>query len=299
MCTKPHLIRDKVHGVYIEVPCRMCMDCRLKYTKEWAMRICNEAQSYDDNCFLTLTFNDENLPNDNSIHKRDLQLFVKRLRKYLGNKRIRYFGCGEYGGKFGRPHYHIIIFNWYPDDAYYDNTCFKWRSPALENLWSFGFSTIGDVTFNSARYVASYVVKQKKGKQKDYYLEKGIEPEFVIMSNGIGKAYCLKNAEQFKKLGYIPFNGMKSALPRYYEDKLFINENERKQRNEYKLSALEKARKIFEESLNFDDYRTFSASREKQIGHGVERKVWVGYKYFKSQQNREQGLINKVERKRK
>ena len=132
MCTKPHLIFDKVHSVYMEVPCRMCMECRLNYTREWAMRICNEANSYDNNCFLTLTFNDEHLPNDNSIHKRDLQLFVKRLRKALVGKKIRYFGCGEYGGKFGRPHYHIIIFNWYPEDAFYDNTCSKMRSPTLE-----------------------------------------------------------------------------------------------------------------------------------------------------------------------
>lgn len=281
----------------MEVPCRVCMECRLNYTKEWAVRVCNEASCYDDNSFITLTYDEEHLPKDNSLHKEDFQKFMKRLRKYLGDKPIRYFACGEYGS-LGRPHYHANIFNWYPKDSYlfkYEKGKPLFRSPTLEKLWPFGYSMIGEVNFNTARYVASYIVKQHRGKEKSYYERNNIQPEFVLMSQGIGKQFLKENAEQLRGLGYIPSQGFKVKFPRYYENKLFT-EDERKKRNVEKLSYLEKARKIFEESLNFDDYRTFNSTHKERTGRDIKRRDWIEYKRLEAQKEREKRLKEKVER---
>lgn len=297
MCTHPHLIWNKSISSWQEVPCRVCIECRLNYTKEWAVRIVNEASLYNNNCFLTLTYNDVNLPTDNNVHKRDLQLFVKRLRKHLPTTKIRYFGCGEYGGKFGRPHYHIIIFNWYPSDSYFDKSCDKMRSPTLEKLWPFGFTSVGDVNFNSARYVASYIVKQHRGKQKSYYKDNGINPEFVIMSNGLGKVFCLKNELQIKGLGFVPFNGQKVKTPRYYENLIYTTDIDKERRKNEKLSYLEKFKKIFEANLKFSDYLRTSCSYREKTGYTLKERDWIEYQRLSSRADREQRLKNKIERK--
>lgn len=300
MCTNPHLIHDKKNHCYMEVPCRVCMECRLNYTKEWAVRVCNEACCHKDNCFITLTFDDEHLKNK-SLDKSELQRFFKRLRKLLGNDKIRYFACGEYGGQLGRKHYHANIFGWFPGDAYPFkrlNGYYYYRSPMLEKLWNNGYSLIGEVNFDTARYVASYIVKQHRGKDKKYYKEQGIEPEFVIMSQGIGKDFVAKHKEQLKGLGYIPFNGFKCPLPRYYENKIF-NEEEKEKRKNDKFEYLEKARRIFEENLDFLDYKRFADSYEKLSGYRPEKDGWVFCKRREKEKTREKRLKEMVERTRK
>lgn len=295
MCTHPHVIWNPKDCVYQAVPCRVCMECRLDYTKTWAVRVMNEASCYNNNCFITLTYNDENRPGD--LIKADLQKFFKRLRKHLSLP-IRYFACGERGGQFGREHFHAIIFNWYPGDTYYDKYCQEYRSPTLEKLWPFGFSTVGDVSFNSARYVASYIVKQHRGKDKGYYEENGLHPEFVIMSNGIGKKFCENHKKQLRALGYLPSNGYKVPLPRYYEQKLF-NEEERKERKNEKFNYLEKARKIFKESLKFDEYLQFANTFKERTGHVFKYGNWLGHKILEKRKAKEERLIQKVNAKRK
>ena len=108
-CNFPVGMQDK-DGIALYRPCGTCIGCRLDYSKDWAVRICHEAQLNDDNEFVTLTFNDENLPENQSVNKKDLELFIKRLRSRLYPKTIRYYACGEYGENFARPHYHVIIF---------------------------------------------------------------------------------------------------------------------------------------------------------------------------------------------
>ena len=104
------LIREK-----LEVPCGQCIGCRLERSRQWAVRCIHEAQLHKDNCFITLTYNDEHLPSPPSLSVRDFQLFMKRLRKRFG-KGIRFFHCGEYGEKYGRPHYHACLFGFdFPD----------------------------------------------------------------------------------------------------------------------------------------------------------------------------------------
>lgn len=170
MCLKPIYLEKRG----ISVPCRKCVECRSQYSAEWANRVMLEAQKHDKNCFLTLTYADEHLPLNGTLVKSDLQKFLKRYRKSLKTDKIRFFACGEYGSpRFTmRPHYHVIIFGHDFPDKYF----FKfdregnpiYRSPSLEKLWKFGFSSIGALTLKSAKYCALYM-------QADLKLQLGLQ----------------------------------------------------------------------------------------------------------------------------
>ena len=133
----------------------------------------HEASLHDDNSFITLTYSPENLPEDNSVHVEHLQKFFKRLRKLIAPTKIRYFACGEYGENKNRPHYHAIIFGYsFPDKRLHtkQNGNLLYRSRLLEKAWPYGYSMIGNVSFESCAYVARYVMKKRKGK--DDYVDK-------------------------------------------------------------------------------------------------------------------------------
>jgi hypothetical protein len=235
----------------IQLPCGRCAGCRLDYSRSWALRCYHESQMHDYNSFITLTYSPENLPDDHSIHKEELQKFFKRLRKATG-KRFKYFACGEYGESNNRPHYHAIIFGYdFPDKRLHTKTRngdLLFRSELLERTWTKGFSLIGEVTFQSAAYVARYVMKKRKGKpdQKDkhgktneeYYMllnkETGevhtLQPEFCIMSRGSGKpedsdiwrygiakAWFKKYRGDVEKDFVTLATGGKYKLPKYYD----------------------------------------------------------------------------------
>lgn len=178
------------------VPCGNCSGCRLERSRQWAVRCYHESQMHEHNSFVTLTYSPENLPENGSISVRTLQLFVKRLRKKYPHK-IRFFACGEYGDLLERPHYHLCLFGHdFMDRKYYKTTETGdrlYRSAELESLWSFGFSTTGDVTFKSAAYVARYVMKKINGTAAAlHYGEK--TPEFLTMSRrpGVGTGWLKK-----------------------------------------------------------------------------------------------------------
>jgi hypothetical protein len=184
----------------LTIPCGQCRGCRLERSRQWAVRCVHEASLHEDNCFITLTYNNENLPEDGSLNKKHFQDFMKRLRKKYKNKKIRYYHCGEYGDKNFRPHYHAIIFGLDFDDQ----KLFKiingeklYTSEKLEKLWPFGFSTIGSVTFESAAYVARYVMKKVNGKNAKNHYERvnndtgeiyNLVPEYNTMSRRPGIA---------------------------------------------------------------------------------------------------------------
>lgn len=119
---KRPIVFNKAYGytdMEVKVPCGKCKGCRLEYSRQWAIRCVHEAQMHDDNAFITLTYSQENIPKDRSIHKEELQKFFKRLRKNT-NVKLRYFACGEYGKQKNRPHYHAIIFGYsFPDKTLY------------------------------------------------------------------------------------------------------------------------------------------------------------------------------------
>lgn len=152
----------------------------------------HEAQMHKDNCFLTLTYRDDQLSYGNTqatLFKPDLQRFWKRLRKELGKREIRYFACGEYGEQYSRPHYHSCLFGFdFPDKTLLrsegDNNLYS--SHMLDRIWSHGHCSIGALTAHSAAYVARYILDKKLG-EKNFYEEKGIEPEFILMSRGSNK----------------------------------------------------------------------------------------------------------------
>ncbi len=204
MCLNP----KRVKGQFVS--CGKCFECKKQKSNEWAFRVFLESKNYDSNCFITLTYNDENLPPDSLLKKRDLQLFIKRLRKYLGNNKIRYFSCGEYGKKRLRPHYHIIIFGYQPTDLYYfckDNKgTLLYRSPTIEKLWPFGFSSIGQVNFDTCLYTAKYMQKQKDTKKGS---------PFLLMSRRPGIAFDnIKTDMLLTDKIYV--NGKYIRLPRYF-----------------------------------------------------------------------------------
>ena len=197
----------------------------------WAIRITHESQLYDVNWFVTLTYRDESLPQWRSLEYRDFQLFMKRLRKHLHPRKVRFFHSGEYGESTGRPHYHVILFGVDFDDKYHWSRRGNYevfRSPFLERIWPHGQSEIGSVTFDSAAYVAKYCIKKLTGPEADArYVrldcETGelvpIEPEYATMSRrpGIGAGWYEKFGEEAHRLDSIVFEGREMRPPKYYD----------------------------------------------------------------------------------
>lgn len=229
--------RDACVPGRLELPCSQCVGCRLERSRQWAMRCLHESSLYEDNCFVTLTFDDDHLPPDGSIQVRDIQLFNKRLRKRFSNSKIRFFACGEYGDKLGRPHYHICYFNFNFPDRYYWKTQNGFaldRSPILEELWTFGHCLVGDVTFDSAAYVARYIMKKVTGDRAvlqystiDFSTGEILStrvPEFVRMSRGgrgglggIGRSWFNRFKSDIYPDDFAVINGKKVRPPKFYD----------------------------------------------------------------------------------
>jgi hypothetical protein len=219
----------------IKLPCGQCVGCRLERSRQWAIRCMHEADMHEDNCFITLTFNNESLyqrKNPHSVDVRDFQLFMKRLRKRFGDG-IRFYHCGEYGEKYLRPHYHACLFNFDFDDKKLwkitETGCRLYTSVALEELWPYGFSTIGDVTFESAAYVARYIMKKVNGDAAvEHYrvvdqdtgeVLVARKPEYTTMSRrpGIGKDWFDKYIDDVYPGDYVIVRGIKCKPPKYYD----------------------------------------------------------------------------------
>lgn len=213
----------------IVVACGKCMECRLARARDWSLRCVHEASLYDDNCFITLTYDDEHLREDHGLYYPDFQGFMHRLRKRMPGAG-RFLMCGEYGDQFGRPHFHAILFNCgfsdreliraKPDPLY--------RSGLLDDLWGHrGFASLGDVTTQSAGYVARYSTKKIYGPGTDnvydYVSEETGEvfkraTPFLHASNrpGIGASWFHKWHADVFPCDEIVFDGRSFPVPRYY-----------------------------------------------------------------------------------
>jgi len=222
----------------LSLPCGQCIGCRLERSRQWAIRCMHEAQMHTQNCFITLTYDDDHLPSDRSLHYRDFQLFIKRLRKRYPGRRIRYYMAGEYGENFGRPHWHACIFGLdFDDKKLWKRTSANsllYRSADLELLWPFGYSSIGDVTFESAAYVARYIMKKVTGKNAvEHYQEidpdtgeiTNRKPEFTKMSlkPGIGYEWYKQYTSDVYPHDYVVVRGKKVKPPKYYDKKYKID----------------------------------------------------------------------------
>lgn len=240
----------------IEIPCGQCIGCRLEYSRQWAIRIMLEAKQYEFNWFITLTYDNDHLPEIresvdcdengeitnyymmNTLVPRDLELFMKRFRqlvkrKFNWNEPVRFYACGEYGDESSRPHYHLCIFNCpFPDlrkskcKAHTDNLLFE--SELLDEAWQHrGLAVIGELTFESAAYTARYMMKKRKGKDADWYEKRNVEPEFVRMSRrpGIGYNYYSSRSDRIYDLDSIylgrPGKVPLECRPPSYYDRLY------------------------------------------------------------------------------
>lgn len=251
MCLNPIYIPKK--GVF---PCRKCVECKIMYSEEWARRVMLEAKKHDKNCFITLTYNDANLPQA-GVCKRSAQLFMKRLRKQLGKIKVRYFLCGEYGAEKNRSHFHAIIFGYDFDDKYYFGKDKRgnsiYRSPLLEKVWTFGFSSVGErLDFESAKYCAKYM--QADGREFD---KLGLNRPFVLMSRRPGLALDVI-PDTVYKTGDIYFDGKRFLAPRAFL-KQVKKEFPEYYENVIALRKLDKYKKLMKD-LSIED-REFEITR--------------------------------------
>lgn len=231
-------------GVPIKIPCGQCLGCRLEHSRQWAIRCMHERQLYDENTFLTLTYNNDSLPEGGTLVKRDLQLFIKRLHNRLLRDRghgIRFYACGEYGDRSGRPHYHCIIFNYgFPDKKFYKQTRRGeklFTSDFVSDLWPVGFNVLGDVTFDSCAYVARYIAKKVTGDKAQSHYEvvtpDGVVvdrcPEFTNMSRrpGIGSLWFEKYGAHAYEWDSVIMNGREVRPPRFYDTRYDVVDSQR------------------------------------------------------------------------
>lgn len=170
----------------------------------------HELTDWERAAFLTLTYREDALPADGGVDVGELQRFLKRLRKKLGARRIRYYACGEYGEKYSRPHYHLIVFGLGLDER-----------DLVQECWPYGFVYVGSVTTDSVQYVAGYIHGALKKRPVVYP-----RPPFHVMSKGLGRDFAVRNAEQFRQKMQMTLNGVKMGLPRYYRQKLGITAEE-------------------------------------------------------------------------
>lgn len=242
----------------LELPCGGCIGCRLERSRQWATRCMHEQQMHERSSYLTLTYNDEHLPEDGSLRHSDFQRFMKRLRKAAwqgkagmvapakvreldgrGNsclrQRIAYYMGGEYGEDIGRrPHYHVCLFGIDFDDKLKIGKRGKhwlYESQALNELWGMGYASVGALTWESAAYVARYVMKKVTGHQAYMHYEVmntttgelvQLKPEYNAMSKrpAIGHDWLLKYEKDVYPHGKTVMNGVQINAPRYY-DKLY------------------------------------------------------------------------------
>ena len=237
----------------IEIPCGQCIGCRMQYSREWANRCLLELEDHDSAWFATLTYDNDHVPRSCygdpetgevipslSLRKRDLQLFMKRLRKAFPDDRIRFYAAGEYGSHTFRPHYHVILFGLHLDDLQIyerdpETGFVLYLSPSLQACWSvkgddgvkkpIGRAVVSEVSWETCAYTARYVTKKLTGPAACFYDDHNIEPPFTQMSlkPGIGRNYYDNHSDLYK-YEYINVStakgGRKFRPPKYF-DRIF------------------------------------------------------------------------------
>lgn len=217
----------------IPVGCGKCVYCKKRRVSSWVFRLLQEELISSSSYFVTLTYEDRHLPRTKSnyatLDKTDFQKFMKRLRK-INTRKIRYYAVGEYGTKHWRPHYHAIMFN--IDDIDYLQKAWQAVEPNTDIKSQIGDIHVGNVTSNSIAYTAKYIDKEKKvptHKRDDR------QREFSLMSNGLGANYLTPqiikwHKADLKRMYCVLPDGIKVAMPKYYRDRIFSQEEKDKQR---------------------------------------------------------------------
>ncbi len=244
-CSRPYPVKRVDGGIVfartlaeteMELSCGQCMSCRVARSRDWAIRGKHEAELYPKNAFITLTFRDSEVPLE-GVRRGDIKKFMKDLRNKKGAG-IRFMACGEYGPLNTRPHYHLCLFNCFFEDMYAWSTNkhgqIWFRSPCLEALWPYGYSTIGELTAESAGYTARYVLKKISGeKAKLHYTSidpvtgeiYDLQPEFIQVSNrpGLGTGWIEKHWQAVYGRDSVIHNGKEKPVPKFYDKWLAQN----------------------------------------------------------------------------
>lgn len=223
-----HLWPQAHTSATLQLPCGKCIGCTTTYALHWAHRCAHEAKKFENNLFLTLTYDDDNLPAGGHLVPRDLTLFLKRLRQHRerdirrhrqGDRELntdpentlRYFACGEYGETTARPHYHAILFNVdFVDKHRVGRELYE--SETLHTLWKHGKAAYGTATAKAANYVAQYQLKKHRAPEE-------LEPPFLRMSNrpAIGSAWLAEYKTDLRHGYLVGDQGRKYAIPRTYK----------------------------------------------------------------------------------
>lgn len=295
-------------------PCGNCIDCRLNYSREWAIRCTHEAQQYEQNCVVTLTYADENLPPGGTIEPEHAIKFIKDLKayeQYHSNKiGIRQYGCAEYGCNDPscgrpwckhtmRPHYHILLFNHDFTDKRETRMCLQedgtenkyYTSDILDKIWKRGATQIMDLNWDTAAYVARYVMKKLKGKDAQEHEQKQIqkgkqlheygnklkEQQIVASRNpGIGKAWYEKYKEDIMKRDTITIKGKNIRPPKYYDRQIEIENIElwKQIKEKREIETKKYIDKIYKEKIQGNHTNNFDKmSRQKAHEKCMEAKM--------------------------
>lgn len=251
-CITPFYKKEQIKGEHIPFPCGKCPPCRKRRTSGWSFRLVKEGERSKSALFITLTYDTEYVPitpnGYMTLDLKDLQKFFKRLRK-LSDEKLKYYAVGEYGSTKKRPHYHIILFNAHPDHIK--------RAWALNNN-DIGTHHIGNVSSASIGYTLKYMSKKSQIPQ---HQNDDRKKEFSVMSKGLGSNYLTQAMIQWhknvlEKRMYVPIeDGKKIAMPRYYKDKMY-NEEEKDKIAQYMA-------KISEE-LDLEISKEFSSFTEQE-----------------------------------
>jgi len=213
------------------MPCRQCIGCRLERSRQWATRLLLEANSHEKACFLTLTYDDDHVPKNGSLNKDHLSTFFKRLRArmdHYGKEKIKYFACGEYGDQTSRPHYHAIVYG--PFSVYGDDDERTEEEPSrsgdrqfthrdISAVWEHGLHRFSEFNFETAAYVARYVLKKVSGKDAQAHYGDRI-PEFQRGSNGLGKGHAQTWLSDIYPADHVVLPGRGAFIPPPYFDRV-------------------------------------------------------------------------------
>lgn len=274
---KAKLVFNRDQGLkstQLELPCGQCIGCRLDRARDWAARCVHEAKLYPENCFITLTYGENNEPENGSLNKRDIQLFLKRLRKKHSDITIRFFQCGEYGEKGNRPHHHVLLFNFnFPDRIPFtrqgENQLYI--SPELSELWPYGFHSIGELNYDTACYTARYLLKKVTGKSSEAHYQ-GRLPEYTTMSRkpGLGHAWYLQFKNDVYAQDRLVIHHNFICRPPAYYDRLYDIECPKR------FSEIKKQRCLKAKELNTDSDDRRS-QREAHAAACIKQKAQRNY----------------------